>query len=257
MSDKVKNEVLNDDVYGDVAGAGFDNMGGDKFTMPMLLIAQATSEVVTGKINGIQTGDYYNSVTKENYGPKIEVVIAYFESVWQIWKPNLGGFVGRVRPNSIKVNGDVYKGMTTPDGNDVTDTWMYFVLIKGKEDQGVMMMPVTSNGIKYAKILNGMVHDTRMTSGKRAPIFYRYWELGSGGTKFDKGYSYSFGKDSTPLIAGKEMVPAEVYLTYVKEAVMIAPAAVYGTGETVLHIDAPASQSQIADTSSDDGSGKY
>lgn len=227
--DDVKNAVsVDDSAYDDVAGVGFDNMGGDKFTMPMLLIAQATSEVVTGKINGIQTGDYYNSVTKENYGPKVSLVIAYFESVWQIWKPNLGGFVGRVRPNSIKVTGDVFKGMHDVDGNDVTDTWMYFVLLKGKEEQGVMMMPVTSNGIKYAKILNGMIHDTRMTSGKRAPLFYSYWELGSGGTKFDKGYSYSFGKDSTPLITKGEMVPGDIYLSCVKEAAMIAPSAVYG-----------------------------
>jgi len=244
----VNDAMANDDVYAGTEGVGFDNMGGDKFTMPMLLIAQDTSEVVRDKVNGIESGCYYNSVTKENYGKKITLVIAYFESVWQIWKPNMGGFVGRVRPNSIPVNGDVFKGMTTKDGNmnDVIDTWLYFVLIKDREDEGVLMMPLTSNSIKYAKVLNGMIHDSRMSSGKRAPLFYNYWELGSGKTKFDKGNSYSFGEGNTALIKCLGMVPGEVYLENVKEATLIAPTAVMGS---VPAIEAPTSQLAIADSS--------
>ena len=252
--DEVKNEVLDDSAYDDVAGAGYDEMGGDKFTIPMLLCAQSTSEVARDKVNGIEAGCYYNSVTKENYGKEITVVIAHFEPTWQVWKPNLGGFVARVRPNSIKVKGDVYKGMTTPEGNDVIDTWMYFVLIKGQEDRGMLMMPITSNAIKYAKILNGMTHDSRMTSGKRAPLFYNYWTLGSGRTKFEKGDSYSFGEGSTPLIKCAGMVPPAIYLSCVKDAIAIAPAAVYGTA--TLALDEPQPQLAIAEDSSD-ASGKY
>jgi hypothetical protein len=244
MSKEETKAIVDDSAYEGMEGVGYDSMGGDKFTMPLLLIAQTTSSVVAEGTNGIKAGDFYNSVTKENYGNSIELIPVYFESVWQIWKPNLGGFAGRVRPNSIKVTGDVYKGMKDADGNDVVDTWMYIVLIKGREEDGLLIMQVASNGIRYAKIWNGMIHDTRMTSGKRAPFFYSSWLLTVGKTKFDSGYSYSFGEGTTANIIKGDMVPPDTYLKYVKESLIIAPSAIYGAPQ----IEAAPAQLALADT---------
>lgn len=244
--DKVE-ESKEMDFYDEMSGSGYDNMGGDKFVMPMLLVAQKTSKIVEDGI--VKLGDFYNSVTKESYGAALEVAVVYFESVWQIWKPNMGGFVGRVRPGSIPVTGDVYKGMKTraeeggPD-NDVDDTWMYFVLIKGRESEGIMMMPVTSTGIKHCKNWNSFIHNTVTMSGKRAPIFYKYWKLTTHKNEFTGGTSWTFGEGSKTDIQSGDIVPKEVYLEYVKPALEIAPAAVFGTGS--IAIDAPAQMNQAA-----------
>lgn len=255
MSDK-EAKTTEVDFYDEMSGAGYDNMGGDKFVMPMLLVAQKSSKIVED--GTVKLGDFYNSVTQESYGPSISVVPVYFESVWQIWKPDMGGFVGRVRPGSIKVTGDVYKGMKTkaedggPD-NVVDDTWMYFVLIEGREAEGMLMLPVTSSGIKHTKNWNSFIHDTRTSSGKRAPLFYKYWKLTTHKNEFDKGTAWTFGEGSkTDIVAGKT-VPREIYMECVKPALEIASSAVYGEGN--IAIDAPAQQLQIA--SDTDSSSKY
>ena len=43
--DKVE-ESKEMDFYDEMSGTGYDNMGGDKFVMPMLLVAQKTSKIV-------------------------------------------------------------------------------------------------------------------------------------------------------------------------------------------------------------------
>lgn len=248
-----KEQATNElDFYDEMSGAGYDNMGGDKFVMPMLLVAQKSSSIVDD--GQVKLGDFYNSVTKESYGPSVEVTVVYFESVWQIWKPDMGGFVGRVRPGSIPVTGDVYKGMKTPseDGgpdNLVDDTWMYFVLIKGRESEGLMMMPVTSAGIKHAKNWNSFIHNTVTASGKRAPIFYKYWKLTTHKNDFAKGAAWVMGEGSKTDIQSGEVVPKEIFLDYVKPALEIAPAAVFGDGNT--SIDTPARMA-IEDKSEED-----
>lgn len=239
------------DFYDEMSGAGYDNMGGDKFVMPMLLVAQKSSGIVED--GTVKHGDFYNSVTKESYGPSVEVAVVYFESVWQIWKPDMGGFVGRVRPGSIPVTGDVYKGMKTkaedggPD-NDVDDTWMYFVLIKGREDEGLLMMPVTSAGIKHAKNWNSFMHNTVTASGKRAPMFYKYWKLTTHKNDFPKGAAWVFGEGSKTDVQSGEIVPKEIFLEHVKPALIVAPAAVFGEGSVA--IDTPPQQAAIEDNTS-------
>lgn len=251
--EEMKNEV---DFYDEMSGAGYNTMGGDKFVMPMLLIAQKSSKIVEdGKV---ALGDFYNSVTQESYGPSIELAVVYFESVWQIWKPEMGGFVGRARPGSIPVTGDVYKGMFTPaegggPDNVVDDTWMYFVLIKGRENEGLLMMPVTSSGIKHAKNWNSFMHNSVTATGKRAPIFYKYWKLTTHKNDFPKGAAWVFGEGSASDIVAGSIVPKEVYIEHVKPALLVAPSAVYGEGSVMID-NGQESQAMIEDNS---GSSKY
>ncbi len=212
------------DIYDDMEESGYDKMGGDKFTIPLLLIAGPTSGVIAqGNDTGIKMGDWYNSITKESYGPEIEVVPCYFDEAWYEWKPNLGGLVGVHAPNSIKVKGDVYTGMTNADGNDIIDTWIYYVLIKGREDEGMLKLAVTSTGIKYAKIWNGLAHDYRLASGKRAPLFSQYWKLTLEKNTEGKNTWFIFGKGSSANIKHAGQVPPQVYLDYIKPVREIAP----------------------------------
>ena len=202
--------------YDEVAGKGFENMGADKFAIPMLLIAQMQSEVTTRDNTKVKPGDFYNSLTGESYGTTVEVVPLYFNSVWLEWKPNMGGLVGRHKPYSIVVTGDVYSGMKTSDGNDIQESWCYFVLIKGRENDGPLMYSATSSNIKYAKIWNGMLNDARLPSGKHAPLFSEYWKLTSKKNKNDKGTFFILGEGKNAAIEKTTWVPKDIYINNVK-----------------------------------------
>ena len=65
----------------EVAGQGFENMGTDETAVPRLLIAQSNSDVVT---NGqVPVGHFYNSITGKDYGDTIDVIVCFFQKVWQ------------------------------------------------------------------------------------------------------------------------------------------------------------------------------
>lgn len=233
----MSNEVS---VYDEIQDDGYDQMGGDKFTIPLLLIAGPTSSVITqGNDTGIKPGDWYNSITKESYGPSIEVVPCYFDEVWNEWKPNLGGLVAVHKPGTVKVKGDVYTGMTNEASNDIVDTWIYYVLIKGRENEGMLKLNLSSSSIKYAKVWNGMIHDCRLASGKRAPLFSQYWKLSLEMNKDGKNVWYTFGLGSSANVKHSGEVPAQVYLDYVKPVREIAP-------QLSLRIDQPETSSQMA-----------
>ena len=74
-------------VYDEVAGQGFENMGADKYSVPMLKVAQPTSAILTDDGTKVKVGDFYNSATGESYGQEVEVIPVYFNSVWLEWKP--------------------------------------------------------------------------------------------------------------------------------------------------------------------------
>jgi hypothetical protein len=113
--------------------------------------------------------------------------------------------------------------MTNADGNDIIDTWIYYVLIKGREDEGMLKLAVTSTGIKYAKIWNGLAHDYRLASGKRAPLFSQYWKLTLEKNTEGKNTWFIFGKGSSANIKHAGQVPPQVYLDYIKPVREIAP----------------------------------
>ena len=202
------------DIYDEVAGQGFENMGVDKFSIPMLKIAQPTSSIVAD--GNVAMGDFYNSVNGKSYGSSIEVIPVYFDTVWLEWKPNMGGLVGRHKPYSIKTTGDVYTGLHTLDGNDIQEAWCYFVLIKGHEDEGPLMLSATSTNIRYCKIWNGLLNESKLPSGKHAPLFCAYWKLESRKNKNDKGTFFVLGEGKTAAIERTTFVPKEIYLNNVK-----------------------------------------
>ena len=158
-------------VYDEVAGQGFENMGADKYSVPMLKVAQPTSSVLTDDGTKVKVGDFYNSATGESYGPEVEVIPVYFNSVWLEWKPNMGGLVGRHKPYSVRVTGDVFKGLKTLEGNDIQEAWCYLVLIKGHEDSGPLLLSCTSTNIRHCKTWNSYLSENRLPSGKHAPLF--------------------------------------------------------------------------------------
>lgn len=209
-------------IYDEVEGQGFENMGADKYSVPMLKIAQPTSGVLTEDDSQVKVGDFYNSATGESYGPEIELIPVYFNTVWLEWKPNMGGLAGRHKPYSVRVTGDIFTGLKTLDGNDIQESWCYLVLIKGHEDNGPLLFSCASTSIRYCKTWNSLLSENRLPSGKHAPLFSTYWKLSSKKNKNDKGTFYVIGEGKNAAITKGDWVPAEIYNNCVKAVVETA-----------------------------------
>ena len=210
-------------MYDEVAGQGFENMGADNFSVPMLKIAQPTSGVLTEDGSEVKAGDFYNSNTGKSYGPKVELIPVYFNTVWLEWKPNMGGLVARHKPYSIRVTGDKFTGMKSLAGNGIQEAWCYLVLVKGHEDEGIMLLSCTSTNIRHCKLWNSLLSENRLPSGKHAPLFSCYWIVESKKNKNDKGTFFVMGEGKNTAITKSGWVPGEIYTDFVKPVLETAP----------------------------------
>ena len=210
------------DLFEGMEGQGFENMKGDAFSIPMLLIAQPTSKAMLAEDSNIKLGDFYNSITNESFGKELEIIPCYYKQVWLEWKPNMGGLVGRHLPGSIPVVGDTYTGMKTQEGNIIEENWIYYVMIVGKEEQGVFQFSLKSSGLKYAKKWNSLISLTKLANGKQAPFFSSSWTIKSYKNENDQGVWYTIGSKSESEIKRVDFINRE-QLALVQDIILIAP----------------------------------
>jgi hypothetical protein len=204
-----------------VAGQGFENMGAGEVATPMLLIAQAMSDVTqNGKI---PAGHFYNSITGEDYGDSVDVIVCYFDKVWIEWKPNQGGFVGRYPVGSLEgVTGDVYTGMKHGE-NDILETWQYLVILPDHPEAGYMVFSSTRGNLRYLKAWNTQMENLRTSGGKRAPLFAAVWNLKTGKDQNKQGKQYfSCNEDGKSSIKMVGWITQEIYNENVLPARTIA-----------------------------------
>lgn len=214
-----------EDFYGQMAsGEGFEGMDANNFAIPLLLIAQPTSDLITSgdaEALGIKQGEFYNSVSKKRYGSKLKVVVAYFKVMWFEWGPNMGGLKGRHEPGTVPVRGDQFTGMVrTDNGNDIVETWMYFCVLPDFLEDGLVIYQSTRGNIQYLKPWNSAMHD------RKEPLYASVWEIELRRNKNDKGTWFAFGEDRRMSVTRLDYFDPQLFLEHVKPVRQIAPTAI-------------------------------
>lgn len=245
-------EEMDVEYLNEVAGQGFENMGTDETAVPRLLIAQALSDVVT---NGqVPVGHFYNSITGEDYGESVDVIVCHFQKVWVEWKKNQGGYVGTYPVGGLEgVTGDNFKGMEHKDAegniNDVIETWDYLVVLPEHKEAGYLIFGSTRGNLKYLKGWNTQMRYLRTPSGKAAPLFSSVWTMTTGKDKSKSGQPYfSCNKDGKSSIVWKGWTSKELFLEYVTPARQVADQAVMLADNRTQAIEAPAEEAEEGDS---------
>lgn len=83
--------------FGELAGAGLENLTAADQKIPFLVALQGQSEAVTADGSKVKAGDLYNTVTSEAFDGKkgLVVIPAITERAFAEFKPNQQGFVCR------------------------------------------------------------------------------------------------------------------------------------------------------------------
>lgn len=163
------------DYLAQVADNGFENMDAGDVSTPLLLISQQLSGVVSEE--KIAAGHFYNSITGEDYGTSIRVIVCHHDKMWYEWKPNQGGLAGRYPVGGLEgVIGDKYTGMTHGE-NKVEEKQVYLVYLPDHPDAGFMVFASTGGNMKYLKSWNTQMMYLRTPSGRQAPVFSAIWKM--------------------------------------------------------------------------------
>lgn len=175
---------------------GFEDMDSSTRAIPFIKVVNAMSpeldEANPNFIQGVKQGDIVNSVTHMNYGKALHMVVVKFEHIVTEWKPNRGGFVGYHTPlEGEKLAVDkTFGSWKSKEGNDLVDTYMYYVVIEGHENDGVVVFAADSSDLKEGRKLNAMMSTRFDANGKRAMGYHQVYNMYTMKTSNDKGSWY-------------------------------------------------------------------
>lgn len=177
---------------------GFEALGIDTMAVPFLKVLNALSPELNEDnkeyIKGAKQGDVINSITKTNYGRSFDFVVLQLDHMFVEWQPNRGGFVGYHTPQEaiqLAVDKTKFGKWLTMDGNELQETYMYYLLIVGHEHEGVVIFSADSADIKNAKKLNTLLMNQRFADNSKAPPFCQVYTATSSKMVNEKGTWYA------------------------------------------------------------------
>lgn len=179
------------------AGEGFEGIGAQDFSIPFLRVLQILTpqaqSVNDAFIKGAKPGMFFNTITERLYGTTIQVVPIMYKKLWLEWAPNRGGLVGRHEPESIRVDKKKFSEWKSEDGNTISETHSFYVIIVNHFDEGPVILALTSTGIRHARNWNTQIMMTKLPSGSKAPYYSSVWELETIKRENQAGIWYQIG----------------------------------------------------------------
>lgn len=193
-------------IFEEYAGAGSENVGEEDVKIPLLKLIQAMSpeldDTSTKYIPGAKQGDFFNSLTRENYGSVIMAVPVMYDRSYIEFVPRSmgGGFVakhgrssGAKWEASMQTNSEGKTCLLKPNGNELVDTpEMFLIVVKDDGNHDLMSLPMNGSKIKVATSWNGQLKLIRLKRANGAgtfnpPYFSSIWKIESGTEKNNKG----------------------------------------------------------------------
>lgn len=196
-AEKVKEKSVLDFVSDEDTAEGFEQITQATMAIPFVRILQSLSPQLNkheaAYVEEAEEGHWFNTITKEVYGPKISVIVLKFDRVYIEWRPDRGGFVGYHTPeNAERLAVDhTFGNWKMADGNSLQENYVYIVLIIGHEREGVAVLSLSSSMIKMARDWNRLMTTHVMDNGKRALPYYLVWDLETEYRSNDKGKWYA------------------------------------------------------------------
>ncbi len=175
---------------------GYEEITSDTMAIPFIKVSQSLSPEINSKkpecIPGLKIGQFFNNVSNVVYGEELQIVVLKFDRIWIEWKPNRGGFVGYHKEENLNniVADWTFGSMKTVNGNNLEEYYVYYVLLAGREDEGVMILSLASSNIKVAKELNRMMLTHRLPNGKRTVPYLLIFTLRTVEKSNEKGDWY-------------------------------------------------------------------
>lgn len=190
---------------------GFEDITTQTMAIPFIRILQTLSPQLNKKkpeyILGAQEGMFFNTVTKEIYGPTINVIVLKFDRIFIEWLPERGGLVNYHSPEhaeQVAEDKSIFGAWKTKTGNILQENYVYFIVLDGKMEEGVSILSLASTGIKIAREWNRLMTTHIMENGRRALPFYLIWTLETEYRENDKGNWYTFKVRTKNYISEKQ-----------------------------------------------------
>ena len=195
-----------------VAEGEEEHLNQDELEIPFLRIAQKGSPQVDEDapefIEGLKIGHYFNTVGAQSYGPELTIQVHGYYQNFTIWKGEKGNgeFNGTMTPEEFRAFES--KNTLTRDGGDMvnfvegeefrySDTRNFIVSLPFHSDDGIMIYPLVSTGIKAAKKWNTLQNGRRI-SGRPAKRYATIWEIKTAGFE-GKGFTWKQTASVRPI----------------------------------------------------------
>lgn len=250
--------------YGEMAGAGFDNMTAEDYAIPFLAILQSGSPQLkkqrTEYLPDAEEGMLFDTVAQTLYSGESGVVLVPCDRahVYTEWRPRDagGGYVGQHAVDSDVVQearerSDRFGRYSTAEGNDLVETYYLYGLLldaPGAFDTAQMvMLAITSTKIKrYRQLL------TRLrNAAPKAPLFAHQVRVRTAGESNNHGDFHNFhfsaaGEDTAGAMVDPTTEDGAAFLQHcldfqkqVREGVLRAATESLGGSESASEGDIP------------------
>jgi hypothetical protein len=197
LEKKEPTEVVEAGLFEGDMDTGFESTYADTFKTPFMKILQALSpeldESSPQYIPDAKQGMFCNSATLELL-KELNVVVLKVEHCLLVWKPNRGGFVGRVSKLEEDQVVTVREGSKKwdKDGNSVDDT-IEFYCVNPSDHTDIFILSLSKTQVKYGKAFA-----TRMrllkANGKPVGVTWAgVWNLKTVKESNDQGSWYTIG----------------------------------------------------------------
>jgi hypothetical protein len=171
-----------------------EHLSQEELELPFLRVAQKGSPQVdedsASFVKGLKPGQYFNTATSKVYGDEINVQVHGYFHNYTIWKGSKGSgdFQGTMTPEQFRAfeaenslerdGGDM---VHTVDGDEIrySDTRNFIISLPDDMDEGVMIYPMSSTGIKPARKWNTL-NTGRRINGRPAKRYATIWTIKTG-----------------------------------------------------------------------------